>query len=87
MHMLTCDNLLEQNKDKEKKGKLPTDMIEENRYLAAVTTGDVWICYPWEAKYVLRPSYSPWARLAWLTLCNNRDIDEHDRCALEHPVI
>ncbi|KIW64122.1 hypothetical protein PV04_09077 [Phialophora macrospora] len=37
------------NKDKEKKGKLPEDMINENRYLAAVTVPDVWICYPWEA--------------------------------------
>ncbi|KAK2739261.1 hypoxanthine-guanine phosphoribosyltransferase [Myotisia sp. PD_48] len=38
------------NKNKEKKGKLPEDMLKENRYLAAVTSGDVWICYPWEAK-------------------------------------
>jgi len=38
------------NKDKEKKGKLPDDMIATGRYLAAVTTGDVWINYPWEAK-------------------------------------
>ncbi|OJD25965.1 hypothetical protein ACJ73_02664 [Blastomyces percursus] len=38
------------NKNKDKKGKLPTDMMESGRYLAAVTTGDVWICYPWEAK-------------------------------------
>ena len=37
------------NKDKEKKGRLPQDMVAENRYLAAVTTQDVWICYPWEA--------------------------------------
>lgn len=37
------------NKDKEKKGRLPEDMIDENRYLAAVTVPDVWICYPWEA--------------------------------------
>lgn len=37
------------NKDKEKKGHLPQAMIDENRYLAAVTVGDVWICYPWEA--------------------------------------
>ncbi|EED18351.1 xanthine-guanine phosphoribosyl transferase Xpt1, putative [Talaromyces stipitatus ATCC 10500] len=38
------------NKDKSKKGKLPEDMIAAGRYHAAVTTGDVWICYPWEAK-------------------------------------
>ncbi|KAI9823382.1 MAG: hypoxanthine-guanine phosphoribosyltransferase [Sarea resinae] len=38
-----------QNKDKTKKGQLPQDMLDENRYLAAQTTPDVWICYPWEA--------------------------------------
>ena len=37
------------NKDKPKKGTLPDDMINDNRYLAAVTVPDVWICYPWEA--------------------------------------
>ena len=37
------------NKDKVKKGHLPEDMVNENRYLAAVTVPDVWICYPWEA--------------------------------------
>ena len=37
------------NKDKQKKGRLPDDMINDNRYLAAVTVPDVWICYPWEA--------------------------------------
>lgn len=37
------------NKDKEKKGHLPADMLEDNRYIAAVTVPDVWICYPWEA--------------------------------------
>lgn len=24
-------------------------MIDEDRYKAARTVGDVWICYPWEA--------------------------------------
>ncbi|WEW59392.1 hypothetical protein PRK78_004863 [Emydomyces testavorans] len=38
------------NKNKEKKGKLPQEMLEQGRYLAAVTTDDLWICYPWEAK-------------------------------------
>ncbi len=38
-----------QNKDKPKKGHLPEDMTREDRYLAAQTVGDVWICYPWEA--------------------------------------
>ncbi|KAF3063984.1 Xanthine phosphoribosyltransferase 1 [Daldinia childiae] len=37
------------NKDKRKKGTLPSDMIEQSRYLAARTIGDEWICYPWEA--------------------------------------
>ncbi|KAK3936591.1 phosphoribosyltransferase-like protein [Diplogelasinospora grovesii] len=37
------------NKDKEKKGTLPKDMMEEGRYMAARTVGDAWICYPWEA--------------------------------------
>ncbi|EXJ84645.1 hypothetical protein A1O3_05315 [Capronia epimyces CBS 606.96] len=37
------------NKDKEKKGHLPDDLINDNRYLAAVTVPDCWICYPWEA--------------------------------------
>ncbi|KAI1487133.1 phosphoribosyltransferase-like protein [Biscogniauxia mediterranea] len=37
------------NKDKAKKGTLPTDMMEESRYMAARTVGDEWICYPWEA--------------------------------------
>jgi hypoxanthine phosphoribosyltransferase len=38
-----------QNKDKQKKGSLPQDMVDEGRYKAARTVGDVWICYPWEA--------------------------------------
>ena len=37
------------NKDKPKKGHLPEGMVEQGRYLAAETVGDVWICYPWEA--------------------------------------
>jgi uncharacterized protein len=37
------------NKNKEKKGRLPNNMEKEGKYLAAKTTGDVWICYPWEA--------------------------------------
>jgi hypoxanthine phosphoribosyltransferase len=40
------------NKDKEKKGRLPNDLIEANRYLAARTVPDVWINYPWEATFV-----------------------------------
>ncbi|KAI1750716.1 PRTase-like protein [Xylaria castorea] len=37
------------NKDKPKKGVLPSDAIDDSRYIAARTVGDVWICYPWEA--------------------------------------
>lgn len=44
------------NKDKSKKGKLPEEMLQSGRYHAAVTTGDVWICYPWEATYVSVPN-------------------------------
>jgi len=47
------------NKDKQKKGSLPKEMVEGGRYLAARTVEDVWICYPWEATYVLHLS-------AWL---------------------
>ena len=42
-----------QNKDKTKKGHLPEDMMKDQRYLAAKTVSDVWICYPWEATYVV----------------------------------
>ncbi|KAK5169608.1 hypoxanthine-guanine phosphoribosyltransferase [Saxophila tyrrhenica] len=37
------------NKDKQKKGRLSEDMMKSGMYLAAVTVGDVWINYPWEA--------------------------------------
>ena len=37
------------NKNKSKKGHLPGTMLDENRYLAAQTVRDIWICYPWEA--------------------------------------
>lgn len=37
------------NKDKEKRGHLPDDMMSSGRYIAARTVGDVWINYPWEA--------------------------------------
>jgi len=43
------------NKDKDKKGHLPNEMMDEKRYLAARTVGDVWINYPWEATYVFAP--------------------------------
>lgn len=38
------------NKDKPKKAQLPADMMESGRYVAARTTPDEWIAYPWEAK-------------------------------------
>lgn len=38
-----------QNKDKDKKGTLPGDIIPAGRYMAARTVRDIWICYPWEA--------------------------------------
>jgi uncharacterized protein len=37
------------NKNKTKKGVLPEDMMAKDRYHAARTVEDVWICYPWEA--------------------------------------
>jgi uncharacterized protein len=37
------------NKKKPKKGRLPDEMESGKTYLAAEETGDVWICYPWEA--------------------------------------
>jgi hypothetical protein len=37
--------------------------MEDKRYLAAETVGDEWICYPWEATYVLPYSQS------WRTHC------------------
>lgn len=40
--------LATQNKDKQKKGTLPQEIMD-GRYLAARTVGDEWICYPWEA--------------------------------------
>lgn len=40
------------NKDKQKRGQLPEEMINGNRYLAARTVPDVWINYPWEATCV-----------------------------------
>ncbi|KAK3991508.1 phosphoribosyltransferase-like protein [Cladorrhinum sp. PSN332] len=36
------------NKDKQKRGILPADVVDD-KYWAARTVGDEWICYPWEA--------------------------------------
>ena len=70
----------QQNKDKPKKGHLPQDMIDEGRYLAAHTVSDVWICYPWEATYVVNPVLLLICTLK-LTLFLSSDIDEHDALA------
>jgi hypothetical protein len=87
--------LLLKNKNKQKKGKLPAEMLEQNRYLAAVTTEDVWICYPWEATYVLSGASYPSSTLSLplrvcavliLWMIYTRDIDEHDRLAKERPL-
>lgn len=37
------------NKDKPKKADLPKEMFDNERYIAAVTVPDRWLCYPWEA--------------------------------------
>lgn len=37
------------NKEKAKHAELPEDLMAEGRYLAAETTKDIWIAYPWEA--------------------------------------
>lgn len=37
------------NKNKPKHAELPEDMMSSGRYVAAATTGDEWIAYPWEA--------------------------------------
>ncbi|CAM9010375.1 unnamed protein product [Wickerhamomyces anomalus] len=37
------------NKDKPKKAELPADIIQD-RYYAAMTLPDKWLCYPWDAE-------------------------------------
>lgn len=74
-------DLVEQNKNKSKKGVLPADMMDSGRYHASVTTEDVWICYPWEAKYV------NFNKHVSMRLIDSRDIDEHDALAKENPLI
>ena len=54
-----------QNKDKQKKGQLPEDMMVEKRYLAAKTVPDVWICYPWEATYVVNIHSTTWPKCVY----------------------
>lgn len=59
-------------------------MMESGHYHAAVTTDDVWICYPWEAKYVSPDDHiTPDLMLIFL----NRDIDAHDELAKQNPLI
>jgi hypothetical protein len=55
-------------------------MMASKRYQAAVTVGDVWICYPWEAEYVT-PIAEMHSVQEWTNLIRNRDIDEQDRLA------
>lgn len=50
-------------------------MVDENRYLAAKTVSDIWICYPWEAT-----SVAPLCSFVALA-DSRRDIDEHDLLA------
>lgn len=64
------------NKDKKKRGTLPSDMMSENRYLAALTTEDIWICYP--CTYILGLHYE---LVADISSGEATDIDEHDRLA------
>lgn len=40
------------NKDKPKNAELPEDMMRSGRYVAACTTKDEWIAYPWEAENI-----------------------------------
>lgn len=51
--------------------------MEENRYLAAQTVSDVWICYPWEATYAGPLGIA----LTDTQADGHRDIDEHDQLA------
>ncbi|TDZ14844.1 Xanthine phosphoribosyltransferase 1 [Colletotrichum sidae] len=37
------------NKDKQKKGTLPEEMMTSGRYFVSRTVKDIWINYPWEA--------------------------------------
>jgi len=56
------------NKDKEKKGTLPEDLLKEDRYLAARTVNDVWINYPWEATDI--DEHDEFARKAKVAVSN-----------------
>lgn len=52
-------------------------MMDDERYLAARTVSDVWICYPWEATYTHMASVHKSVRSNMIA----SDIDEHDRLA------
>jgi hypothetical protein len=70
-------------------------MTASGRYLAAVTTGDVWINYPWEAKFVIPRKKRFDVQVVYCSLTcfppfvffARRDIDEHDALATDHPLI
>lgn len=51
--------------------------MDDERYLAARTVLDVWICYPWEATYTHMASVHQSIRSDIIA----SDIDEHDRLA------
>lgn len=57
-------------------------MMESGRYHASVTTKDVWICYPWEAKYAILKT-----DVGITKLIDDRDIEEHDALAKENPIV
>lgn len=61
-------------------------MMESGRYHAAVTTEDVWICYPWEAKYDIR-FFRYVYKFEILTSLLIRDIEEHDALAKANPLV
>lgn len=44
-------------------------MMDTGYYHASLTTDDVWICYPWEAQYVLSLSGFELIFDVWLLTC------------------
>lgn len=63
-------------------------MVDDGRYLAAKTVADVWICYPWEATYVVhlaRPGLAVFCIANWGFFFLPSDIDEHDTLAASQP--
>ncbi|KAJ5373734.1 hypothetical protein N7517_005740 [Penicillium concentricum] len=74
------------NKDKAKKGALPEDMtVNDQRYHAAVTTGDVWICYPWEAENI--EEHDRKAKLHPIVDTKKTTIEESSTQAVQEKVV